>query len=589
MRDLCLAYGPHASYPFYPISKVETKARFRELISLLSGSVTILVACFYSLFFKSYVDAEQLILWGIFLLSLLSWMLLPEDKTLRGKWCWADIALVVFCCYRIINIHHPFDISVVLQVLVIISLWILMRADGIRLKPVLIVGLALAATIQTIIVVVQKIGWVSSNHAYLNVTGSFGNSGPLGGFLVISIVMLWTLSFSQKKAFRTQIELKLLCCLIAVGVVLSGSRAAWLAAVIGMLSFHVWHLRKFRVIAIVACAFIFFVISAWLYLLRPTSADARLNIWKTCWNQSTHPHILGHGTASFPATYMSCQTKELEKCTEEIRRQADDVVAAFNETLQLYYENGLVGCVLFLIFLYFVAENQIKLMKRDDSRTGIFTLLAYLVFAQFSYPTSVPPLQVLLPVIVAGDIKGKHDYAFISGRLFVLTMKRVLLVSCILAILMRISINSHLNAYYHLRTDTALPDGTLSKWLVRHDSYLLDACMQAQMLVGDYEDALYSLNLLEGFVFTAKLQMDRARIYESLGKMDEAVRCYQLVQAMRPGLMEPLFAEFQILRMKSATQTQRLAIRLVNFKPKIRNSRTDAMKAEVLRYLQNLN
>ena len=168
MRDLCLSYGPHASYPFYPISKMETKARFRELISLLSGSVTILVACFYSLFFKSFVDAEQLILWGIFLLSLLSWMLLPVDKTLRGKWCWADIALVVFCCYRIINIHLPFDISVVLQVLVIISLWILMRADGIRLKPVLIVGLALAATIQTIIAVVQKIGWVSSNPDFIN-------------------------------------------------------------------------------------------------------------------------------------------------------------------------------------------------------------------------------------------------------------------------------------------------------------------------------------------------------------------------------------------------------------------------------------
>lgn len=568
-----------------------TKDKTSNFIGLIFGSVSALCVCTYSLGTKIYYDAEKWILLLILLLSLTSLSLTPTKKLLGEKWCGADIAMGAFCSYSIINIHQPFDISIIIQILTTLSLWLLMRVHGRLFKPLMIVGLALSSIVQTVIAIAQKNGCINSNHAYLDVTGSFGNSGPLGGFMAICLVWLWTLSFSKKLSIKTHFLLKIICCIALVGILLAESRAAGLAVVVGILLYHIYKIQgeKLRILAIVISVLLLTIMSVYFYFIRPSSADARLTIWKTCWNQTSHPIVSGYGTASFSATYMYLQIKELDRSTEEVRQKADDVRSAFNESLQLYYENGLIGCFLFLIFLYFAARNQFKLMKHDDYRTGIFPLFAYLVFSQFSYPSSVPPLQLLITAILAADLKGHHNYAFFP-RSIVLAVRSVslaLCLSCIILMFTRVSIYSHVKAYCHFRMDSVLPNGILPRWVVHHDPYLLAICAQAQMLVGDEWEALRTLNFLQAFVHTTRIQMRKACIYESLGKIEEALRCYRLVQAMRPGLLEPLFAEFQLLRLRYDLEAHRLAERIVLFNPKINNSRTEAMKAEVLRYLKS--
>ena len=63
-----------------------------------------------------------------------------------------------------------------------------------------------------------------------------------------------------------------------------------------------------------------------------------------------------------------------------------------------------------------------------------------------------------------------------------------------------------------------------------------------------------------------------------------ALRHYETAHAMCPGYLEPLFSMFLIYESRGDSIALLLAKEIINFIPKINNSRTEAMKERTIQF-----
>ncbi|MCD8186605.1 MAG: hypothetical protein LUD68_09270, partial [Rikenellaceae bacterium] len=97
-----------------------------------------------------------------------------------------------------------------------------------------LVFLVLSGSIQSLIALRQWFGWFGSNHAYFEITGSFGNPGQLGGYLAVCVVVCGGLFVQVKGSLKFRFTVLTAAVLIGLALLLFGSRAGWMAAAAGM-------------------------------------------------------------------------------------------------------------------------------------------------------------------------------------------------------------------------------------------------------------------------------------------------------------------------------------------------------------------
>ena len=159
----------------------------------------------------------------------------------------------------------------------------------------------LSCLVQSCYALLQGLEVFHSNNGIFPMTGSFSNPGPLGGYSAVGLVLL----FSRLKDWRYSPVWLVSGVLLAIVVILSNSRAAWLATFIGMSVCFIakWKFRKVS-FAILAT----FVILAFLfYFVRPESADGRVLIWKICLDNVGEFWLSGCGADGFQRNYMNWQ------------------------------------------------------------------------------------------------------------------------------------------------------------------------------------------------------------------------------------------------------------------------------------------
>lgn len=261
-----------------------------------------------------------------------------------------------------------------------------------------------------------------------------------------------------------------LCTIIAILLVLPAarSRAAWLGALAGC-AFIVWHkynLKQFfkqarqtaeqsnmseanikpsngiaiklfkRVITfsnrtiIAILALLLFAGSLSLYHYKKDSADGRMLIWTVTANIIKDYPLLGVGQDMFKAHYMDYQADYFRNHpNSKYELVADDNQYAFNELLNTWAENGLIGFLLLMgivvaIFLsvinhkgheriinhqghkdhdekYEVDESQLTIVNLNPEDITKASILAILVFGMFAYPSEILPIKIVATVCVA--------------------------------------------------------------------------------------------------------------------------------------------------------------------------------------------
>ena len=148
-----------------------------QVLNVLDA-IAIALLCLFPLLCKMFADADGMLLLAVSMSAFMavSWQL----RRVNGiKFAKTDVALGALVCFCAMDMPRAFDCFLLLQLLSVMAVWTFMRQAGQSDKRWLVVGLTVVAVAQVGGAIAQVFELVSSNHAYLSITGAFGNSGPL--------------------------------------------------------------------------------------------------------------------------------------------------------------------------------------------------------------------------------------------------------------------------------------------------------------------------------------------------------------------------------------------------------------------------
>ncbi|MEG1543631.1 MAG: O-antigen ligase family protein [Tannerellaceae bacterium] len=452
-----------------------------------------------------------------------------------------DLLLCLFLIYYAINGLLNSDRTSVLNFITFVALYAAVRFSCMqKIRPVLCMAIVTSGVVQSVLGIAQRLQLVASNHSEFPATGSFANPGPWGGFVCLCLLTaLFCLVGSRQKKWR---RIYFFACIpLFVGLVLSDSRAAWVAFFVTSVCFFLRKSSPKKIV--VSVSVIVLAGSALLYLYRPSSADARVLIWRVCGQAFAGSPVTGVGTNALERMYMYKQADYLETASAEERQMAADNTIAYNEPLQVLCEQGVVGFLLLAVLAYYV-------MKQKYSLWGAL-LLAYTIFSVFSYPSDCLPIYLFLPVALAfvSGSAGCHTmpfkrcykglgFAVVIGVLTTLTVYGVA----------RYRAKSILSDYFFDN------DARSSRWLDENmdlyaaDKRIIALCSDILLMKGEDDRALPFLEKGTEWEPSSSALCRLGECYQRSGKTDEAEQCFRMAERMTPGIMTPRFLLFCLYR-----------------------------------------
>ncbi|MEI6866705.1 O-antigen ligase family protein [Flavicella sp.] len=381
-----------------------------------------------------------------------------------------DVLLLVFILYISINryyIQSTYGFSIrYMELLGLCVVYIVLRRFTFLNYCWLLLAIVISGILQAVYGNLQLLGYYSSNHSGFKMTGSFFNPGPYAGFLAV----VWPLALgmylfkesifnlikTNTSEFRNVVVVKLfeyipLIGIIAISLVLpaSLSRASWLAVILStclLLELRYGFLKKksigfYERNKKILFAFIFLILVfslIGLYSMKKDSSTGRLLIWKVTSEMISEHVWLGVGFDNFKTHYMNYQARHFEnKSTENFgMMNADNTNYAFNEFLQFFAENGLLGIVLLFIIVFFLWKQKPSLENQCLASILKSSMIAIGVFSLFSYPSQILPVKlnlVLLLAMLAGvgnkaNLKGVLNYKI--KNVYLKTSLGILTVVC---------------------------------------------------------------------------------------------------------------------------------------------------------------
>lgn len=295
------------------------------------------------------------------------------------------------------------------------------RRDGIR---VLAIAILLTVLVETVWGILQLTDLLPSYHNAFPVTGSMFNPAPYAGFIAAGIPLalghLLSRGFTRSERLLGGVVLATSLSVLPF----TGSRAAWLASLAGVLAAG-WlgyganrksitlpsFLRgRRRIVLFFVLGALFIMLMPGMYHMKKDSADGRRLIWNVSVSVIKKHSAAGVGTGRFAAVYGQAQADYFlsGKGTEKQRMIADHPDYAFNEYIHIAVELGLLGLFLFLLVLGMcLLPTRVRPAlpdKNTETACCRASFIALLVFGLFSYPFSVLPLVILFVALLAAIV-----------------------------------------------------------------------------------------------------------------------------------------------------------------------------------------
>lgn len=507
-----------------------------------------------------------------------------------------DILLIVICLFIFANRAIPIDCSSLWQAGILLFTYITIRLLLKQNFHFIFITISFTGLLESIIAILQNHHYIGSNHHAFAVTGTFGNPGPLGGFLAVClIVTIWLLYKSiQNQNSYSLIGYTVTTLCISYGLLLTESRAGWLAVSIGLLFlihakipyyFSIFRSRiDYKVIIIPAvCIFIYI-----LYVLKKDSADGRLFIWLNTLNMITDHPLLGTGTGGWLVNYMYYQADYFIQHPESVYISlADNVFYPYNEVLHFIAEQGIAGLLCLLLLLHSLFREK---YNNSTGRLLKGTLLAFIVFACFSYPADVFILQLLFVCLIA-------MMQSCSTRIFI-PRKTAYISCCIILICLITTSTWSYHIYYRASTEInklargnnestsshLLLDNSAS--LFYYNPPLMHTYSQVCLKKYPIDKTLQVLKSTSQIVPTCELYCDIGDLWKLKKDFILAEKNYQIAVSMIPNRLTPNYKLFRLYieqgNKEAALQTGKV---LLKQSAKREGTKTLRMKAEVSEYL----
>ena len=138
-----------------------------------------------------------------------------------------------------------------------------------------------------------------------------------------------------------------------------------------------------------------------LAIYKLDSTIGRVLIWTISTDMFLSSPIFGIGLGNFEVDYLYYQAEFLSQHQnlEKFNLVAGMTYYAFNDFLQIATETGIVGIILFLVIIYLCFRN--KQIKSKNIYAIRASILGIIIFAIFSYPFSIFPVQLHFFVFLA--------------------------------------------------------------------------------------------------------------------------------------------------------------------------------------------
>ena len=400
-------------------------------------------------------------------LSINALMIVFFSKT-RVKWSLIDGAVLLFFLYLFVNcqVISQVDASAKwFQSCYLVILYGLLRIIlpySKIMKNFVLAVILFCGLWESILGLMQILGFQSSRHSLFVITGTFFNPGPYGGFLGITlsvalgfmlkhyqrfvrlckvarriplailklpdfgifILSFLSFSFSFVVFFSAMSRAAILGLLISVAVM-----GVTLPAFKSLRVFHPSENRSKKIVMVTLSAILLLIGMGVAYFVKKESAHSRLFIWNvSCRLIDKHP-LVGHGFGAYLGVYKEEAADYFRAHPSSPAIPIVDVPDyGFNEYLHTGVETGIVGLLLLASILF---GSLYRLLKTKNIFS--YGLIVMMVFAFFSFPFSQLPFLILIVLFVAVGAEGgthKKEYGqVLTKRVSVILFCLVLAVA----------------------------------------------------------------------------------------------------------------------------------------------------------------
>ncbi|WP_165784713.1 O-antigen ligase family protein [Solitalea longa] len=520
-----------------------------------------------------------------------------------------DMLFIVFTSYIILSIilnGKPFTDKIYVFIGYFLFFFIAqLSIDNKENLDLIWLGLILILFAQAIQGVLQYVGVISPANIFFTITGSFINPGPYGGFLAVGppILIYYCNKYIQRKMFYYS----LICIglFILTAIVLSGSRAAWIASIVGTLFMakNLWfqNMKPFalvnkKILTCIAIAFLSLFLF-FLFQLKMDSSLGRIFIWKISLSIFKEHPLFGIGYEKFGVEYGKYQAAYFQSqqgSSEEVRLAGMNYFT-FNEYLKILIEYGITGFMLFVVFIYGVIK--LILTKNDTCEQLIVPLsvtITILIFAFFSYPFSTIPISLLffLSISIISFYEKKQNQ-FLTYKLPINSLSKGFF--CLVLVFMVYNVSMKLKAiriWQHAQQNLLFREK--QSWLDYKNIYsLLDNNgaflfnYGAELSAGGYyKESCLILNKTEKFFNSSDLHIILGNNYKKLKNYHMAEKEFITAHYMVPNLFTPLSHLFELYKetgeSKKATE---MALKIYQLPIKVYSDKVKEIKTNALDYL----
>lgn len=439
----------------------------------------------------------------------------------------------------------------------------------------ILITLLLIGFINCVIGLGQFVGVSDFTISPFNTKGFFDNPAPYSIFLVSLFPFVFGVLFFNKDKFLNNILLGLVCGLMVFVIFLTQSRAAWIAfavscAYVAIKRFNIFNAFKSKqawVFFIITGIVLIVISSYYLYNLKPDSVHGRLFIYKTNVSIIMDKPIFGHGYNSYNRTHNNYQAEyfKIHPGDEENAQLAANLEYAFNEYLQIWIENGIIGLLLFLIPVVLIFKDK------NENRLVIFakaSLLAILTAALFSYPFSSLPVLLVFYMLLA--ICSSQDEKIAYNLYIPLRISRFIYVLMFLIFVSLLIINTKVakahttwkKASQFVQSDVSYFEEYKKVFpVLRYNPYFLYNYGAELSVAEMYNKSILILEMAKNYLNGADLYTYLGNSYEGIGNIEKAEESFLQAMYLIPHRFYP---RYRLVLLYEKTGQIEKAIKLAN-------------------------
>ncbi len=434
--------------------------------------------------------------------------------------------------------------------------------------------------------------------------GTFGNSGDLTNFLVVTYTLSLGLFLYEKKIILRYLLLGSIIMHLFV-IVISFSRTSWISCFVTslMIAYHF----KLRNILIkkyfLALIFIIFI-GIWgafeLYNFKSSSADGRLFIWQNCLQLIKGAPLFGHGYQSFFTEIRYAQISYFKNNLCDIKNGllADNIYFAYNDYLQITVEYGIVALMMLLFTIYSIFSFKNTFGK--ETKLNLLTIvrvsiIAILISMLFSYPLQNQTILIcfLILIVIVSVYNNNNIILKIElKRKFVLIGAHTIIIFSILLIYH--ATNSITNGH---KWEKAFTDYEKCKgdYITQYNK-LFNVLKNDRSFIMNYGFILHNsgnyvrcIDIYEKYGYlclSSDMYIIFGESYEKIKNYTKAEENYKNASFLVPHLFIPKYKLFKLYRITNQpNKADSIAQRISSMKIKIYSEEVRDIKTEINWYL----